>query len=345
MDVSSISPQKTPINDVSWSIMLTLLSTNNAMSPSPEASDSTLSTRSLRYLHEIELHGGMRAAADALSINASVISRQVAHLERSHGVALLERRGRRVALTEIGTSLVEHFRESTRRDAEMLMQLEDYRGLRRGRVELGVGEGFVENLLASVLEQFSQQFPDIVVELRIGATADIVGMVRNDEVDMGLCAGAGSDPAIRARVFRAAPFCALVSPQHPLAREKCISVEQLLGHRLIFMPARFGAQHYLDSLIHAERLHLTPSYRCDQFSAALAIAAAGLGVAFMSTDAARQYLDAGKLVSLEIDHPIVSEFSSQVMRRMGRRLSPAAEFLWDRVVKAMQRRWSSALAK
>ena len=79
--------------------------------------DTVLSTRSLRYLHEIEVHGGVRAAADALSINGSVISRQVAQLERVHGVALLERRGRRVSLTEIGMSLVEHFRDSARRAA------------------------------------------------------------------------------------------------------------------------------------------------------------------------------------------------------------------------------------
>ncbi|NML31816.1 LysR family transcriptional regulator [Paraburkholderia antibiotica] len=309
------------------------------MPGSPETPyNSALSTRSLRYLHEIEVHGGVRAAADALSINGSVISRQVAHLERMYGVALLERRGRRVALTEIGRSLVEHFRDSTRRDGEMLAQLEEYRGLRRGRLEIGIGEGFVENLLATVLEQFSVQFPDIVVELRSGATAEIIVMVRNDEVDMGLCAGGSSDPAIRTRAFRSAPLCALVSPQHVLASQRRIRVEQLASHRLIFMPARFGVQNYLDSLIRAERLNLTPTYRCDLFSAAQAIAAAGLGVAFMSTDAARQYLDAGKLVALEIDHPIAREFGSQVIRRVGRRLSPAAEFLWTQLIKVMQQR-------
>jgi molybdenum-dependent DNA-binding transcriptional regulator ModE len=109
-----------------------------------ENGESSLSTRSLRYLHEIDTHGGVRAAADALGINASVVSRQVAQLEREHGVALLERHGRRVAMTEVGLSLAEHFREGARRDAEMLAQLEDYRGLRRGTLGIGVGEGRVE---------------------------------------------------------------------------------------------------------------------------------------------------------------------------------------------------------
>ena len=141
----------------------------------------------------------------------------------------------------------------------------------------------LEKLLATVLEAFSLQFPDIVVDLRAGSTSEIIAMVRNDEVDLGLCAGGGSDPAIRARTFRAAPLCALVSPQHALAGERRIRIEQLAGQRLIFMQARFGVQQYLDSLIRAERLNLTPAYRCDLFSAAQAIAAAGLGVAFMST--------------------------------------------------------------
>ncbi|AMH43235.1 MULTISPECIES: LysR family transcriptional regulator [Burkholderiaceae] len=304
--------------------------------------ESVLSARSLRYLHEVESHGGVRAAADALGINPSVISRQVGQLERDYGVVLLERSGRRAVLTEIGMSLVEHFRESKRRDADMLAQLGDFKSLRRGRLGIGVGEGRIENLLATVMERFSLQFPDIVVEFRSGATSEIIAMVRNDDVDLGLCAGGKSDPAIRARIFRAAPFCAMVSPRHALAGERRIRFEQLRDQRLIFMPERFGVQQYLDAIISAERLTVTPSYRCDLFSAAQAIAAAGLGVAFMSTDAARQYLDAGRLVALEIEHPIAREFSSQVIRRVGRRLSPAAEFLWRQLVEAMQRRWAAS---
>ncbi|SAL79415.1 LysR family transcriptional regulator [Caballeronia telluris] len=304
----------------------------------PNPTETLLNTRCLRYLHEIDVHGGVRAAADALSINGSVISRQVAHLESLHGVALLERSGRRVALTEIGKSLVEHFRESVRRDAELLAQLEDYRGLRRGRLAIGISEGFVEKLLATVLERFSLQFPDIFVELRGGATADVMSMVHNGEVDLGICVSGSSDPTIRARTFRAAPLCALVSPHHALAGERRVRFEQLAAHRLIFMTARFGVQLYLDSMIRAERLNLTPAYRCDLFSAAQAIAAAGLGVAFMSKDAAQYYVNAGKLVPLEIDHPIAREYGSQVIRRLGRRLSPAGEFVWLHLIKAMQSR-------
>jgi DNA-binding transcriptional LysR family regulator len=96
--------------------MLTCMSThNNIAKDTTPARENLLSARSLRYLHEIDVHGGVRAAADAFCINGSVISLQVAQLERDHGVVLLER---------------------------------------RGRLGIGVGEGVVENLLATLLEGF-----------------------------------------------------------------------------------------------------------------------------------------------------------------------------------------------
>ncbi|WP_347558414.1 LysR family transcriptional regulator [Robbsia sp. KACC 23696] len=297
-----------------------------------------LNVRGLRYLNEIETHGGVRAAADALGINASVISRQLARLEREHRVTLLERHGRRVSLSEVGRSLAEYFRESGRRDAAMLARLDDYRGLRRGRIGVGLGEGRVETIMATVLGPFSSRFPDIVLDLRSGMTRDVVTMVRNGEVDLAVCTGGNDDPAIHTRSFTAAPCCALVSPSHPLAGARNIGFDALRGERLIFLPQRFNVQQYIDSIIHADRLDLKPSYRCDHFSSALAIAAAGLGVAFMSSDAAKLYIETHKLVALELDHPITRSLQTHALRRVGVPLSPAAEALWKALLSALKKR-------
>ncbi|MCI3208630.1 MULTISPECIES: LysR family transcriptional regulator [Pandoraea] len=297
--------------------------------------EGTFNYRSLRYLREIEVHGGVRAAADALSINASVISRQVAALERQLGVVLLEHVGRKVVLSTIGANLAQHYVDGSRRDAEMFAQLDDYRGLRRGRVGIAIGEGWIETILADVLKSFSLEFPNIVVDLRSGAKDQIVAMVRNDEVEIGLCGGVGNDAFIRAKSFRTAKFCAMVSPDHTLARHKSIRFRQLLDERLIFMPAQFGIQQHIDAIIQTERISVTPAYYCDLFSSAQALAAAGLGVAFMSPQTARRNIEAGRLVALEVDHPIARQFSSQVIRRVGRRFSPAAESLWKKLLKAI----------
>ncbi|WP_261154048.1 helix-turn-helix domain-containing protein, partial [Serratia ficaria] len=74
--------------------------------------------RQVGYLYEVGNQGGIRRAADILGVNPSVISRQIAQLERALQLPLLERRGRNVVLTEAGRLLAEdHFTSRQRRGA------------------------------------------------------------------------------------------------------------------------------------------------------------------------------------------------------------------------------------
>ncbi|MGB3185816.1 MAG: LysR substrate-binding domain-containing protein [Ornithinimicrobium sp.] len=67
-----------------------------------------LSLRRLRILREVADHGGVTAAAEAMRHSTSGVSQQLAALERSVGAAVLERHGRGVRLTEVGTVLLTH---------------------------------------------------------------------------------------------------------------------------------------------------------------------------------------------------------------------------------------------
>jgi LysR family transcriptional activator of glutamate synthase operon len=292
--------------------------------------------RHLRYLYEVACHGGIRAAADKLGINASAISRQIAQLEGELAIALIERRGRGVALTEIGEHLVDFYRDRIKRQQELAIQLQEFRLLKRGRLSIGVGEGFLDRLIGTALASFSSRYPDIVLELKCGSTAEITAMVRDDAVDMGLCTGVNEfDPSLKVKSFRGAPFCAVVSDRHPLAQHARVTLAELAQHRLIFMPEHFGAQQYLNTLAQVERVHLTASYRCNLFSAARAIAACGLGVAFMSSDASRPLSSLPPLCAIPIDHPMAGGMPNQLIYRVGRRLSPAANYLWQQLGRTL----------
>lgn len=290
--------------------------------------------RSLRYLAEIAASGGVRMAADALGVNASVISRQVAALERRLRFPLIERRGRQVVVTEIGQVLIDHYRDGQRRERDLIARLEEYRHLKRGRVALGVGEGFIGNLIARALQRFSMTYPDILVEIRSGPTPVVLSLVRDDVVDIGLCARSGDDPAMRIHPFAARPLCAVVAPSHRFARMARVPPAELAHERLIFMTEAFGVQHFVQSLLDDVRLTVIPAYRVDLFNTAQTLAAAGLGVAFMSSITARRGIDLGELVAVPVDHPIAAGFASQMMTRVGRRLSPAADHLWKQLAQS-----------
>ena len=64
-----------------------------------------IEVRRLRLLLELTRRGTVTAVAEALAYTPSAVSQQLAALEREAGVPLLERAGRRVALTPAGTVL------------------------------------------------------------------------------------------------------------------------------------------------------------------------------------------------------------------------------------------------
>jgi DNA-binding transcriptional LysR family regulator len=67
-----------------------------------------LDLRRLRLLHELHERGTIAAVADALQFTPSAVSQQLAVLEREAGVALLERAGRGVRLTDAALVLARH---------------------------------------------------------------------------------------------------------------------------------------------------------------------------------------------------------------------------------------------
>jgi DNA-binding transcriptional LysR family regulator len=64
--------------------------------------------RRLRLLRDLARLGTIAAVADAHAYTPSAVSQQLAALQREAGVTLLERAGRRVSLTPAGSALVEH---------------------------------------------------------------------------------------------------------------------------------------------------------------------------------------------------------------------------------------------
>src|SRR5215472_16131359 len=67
-----------------------------------------IDARRLRLLLELSRRGTITAVADALAYTPSAVSQQLAALEREAGVPLLERSGRRVALTPAGVVLARY---------------------------------------------------------------------------------------------------------------------------------------------------------------------------------------------------------------------------------------------
>src|ERR1700743_2395341 len=124
-----------------------------------------ITLRQLRYLSALAKHGHFGRAAEACSVTQPALSMQIRDLERTLGVAVVERRPGDVMLTEVG-------REIARRGENVLAASRDLvdfarhrSGLLVGRLTLGVIPSLAPYLLPRILPPPQDRFPHLGVEI------------------------------------------------------------------------------------------------------------------------------------------------------------------------------------
>ena len=117
----------------------------------------------VRAFHATAATGSLSAAARRLGLTQPTLSRQVLALEADLGVALFERRGRKLVLTQIGMDLLEHTRIMG--DAADNVALAASGRIQEigGRVSISVTDAYAAYILPGIIERIRSEAPQITV--------------------------------------------------------------------------------------------------------------------------------------------------------------------------------------
>ena len=127
--------------------------------------------------------GSFSAAARALGVPKSNVSRAVALLEAELGARLFQRTTRKVTLTEIGRVLKERSADVLDRLAETMEYVGSLSGTPRGHIKVSAGTGFGINVLSVQLPRFLERYPQVTVTLDLeSGPVDILG----EEIDVAI---------------------------------------------------------------------------------------------------------------------------------------------------------------
>ncbi|KGT92668.1 LysR family transcriptional regulator [Enterobacter cancerogenus] len=285
--------------------------------------------KSIRYLYEVGVHGGIRRAAEALDVDPAAISRQLSQLARDMQLPLLERRGRNVVLTEAGKLLAEDYAQTHQRRSHLERRLRDLRHKRGGSIRMRVGQGMVDEVVKYVLRPFSQSYPEVFIDILSGDMQTTVSLITRGEVDMAVGFGPLGPPGVKCHSYLRGPICAIVHRDHPIGLYQQVDVSDLAEYPLIGMDKDFGIQSYMNVMFNQEGLVFTPAYSCNLFSSAIALSQAGMGIAFMTTKVVEDALTSRNLIAVPINHRIARESQCHLLRSADHRFTPAAQHLWQ----------------
>ncbi|MEV6269749.1 LysR family transcriptional regulator [Kribbella sp. NPDC051936] len=205
--------------------------------------------RQLRYFVGVaeELHFGR--AAERLYISTPTLSQQIKQLEREVGTSLLIRHSRGVELTPAGQVFLARARETIQAAGLALKDTRRAAGLDEPVLRLGLLNG-IPGWLPAALEQLAaERFPAGTVTLEAGTTTDQLRMLGAGEIDLGLVrAPVTLPPAMTSEQLADEELGVLLTATHPLAAEPELTLDDLAGLELIWIPRAAAPEFYDDAL-------------------------------------------------------------------------------------------------
>jgi DNA-binding transcriptional LysR family regulator len=108
---------------------------------------------------------GFTAAATALGLGKSAVSKQIQRLEQGLGVTLLHRTTRSMTLTEAGRVLYEHAATMVRAMEDASASLSSLASRPTGRLRMTASVSYGKHVLGPLMPAFNRQHPEIQVEL------------------------------------------------------------------------------------------------------------------------------------------------------------------------------------
>jgi LysR family hydrogen peroxide-inducible transcriptional activator len=194
-----------------------------------------ITLRQLRYLSALAKHGHFGRAAEACAVTQPALSMQIRDLERTLGVAVVERRPGEVMLTDVGRDIARRGEEILAASRDLVEFARHRSGLLTGRLTLGVIPSLAPYLLPRILPMLQTRFPELRLELRETQTRQLVEDIKSGALDAAMLALPLGEPDIDTLALFEDLFLLAVPSDDPRAETTRIAAEDIDQSRLILL--------------------------------------------------------------------------------------------------------------
>ncbi|RSX54045.1 LysR family transcriptional regulator [Bifidobacterium goeldii] len=237
-----------------------------------------MEVRVLRYFLAVAEEGNITWAAQLLRISQPTLSRQLRQLEEDLGVALFDRGGRTLTLTDAGRLLRERAQTIVSLTDKTEFELRQSDSELSGDIVIGCGEMRAMSFLSQRMVAFRALHPHVHFQV-ISTTADVIqNRIEQGLMDFGLL----SEPADTSRyeciaTGIAEQWAALVPEHHPLANRTSLSPQDLEEQTLL-LPSRESVRRTVLQWFGSAADHLDVAGWCNLPANGANMTANGMGI-------------------------------------------------------------------
>lgn len=210
----------------------------------------------------------LNRAAQTLNLSQPALSRKIAQLEQQLGVQLFERKGKRLELTRLGQICYEYAVELGELERKLLQRIAEYRSP-ASSITIGASLTTLQSTLPDLIALYTRDFPETDIKAVTGKTHEIVTLVKERKVDLGLVASKIDTPDLTCVPLFDDHLCLVLPLTHRLADKASIEIGELNGLPMILFSKGTWYRILMDDLFHRYSVNPDVKMEIDSFEAIL----------------------------------------------------------------------------
>lgn len=270
------------------------------------------------------------AAATSLGYAQSTVTTHIKLLEEELNVALFDRIGKKIFLTDEGERLLPYARKIMQLERSIYNDISVH-NKPEGHLVIGTPESLCNLLIPYIIKNFKNKYPKVNIEIQLVTSRKAPALLRNNEIDLAFSIGNSQEMADIKRYFLAKErMCFLTSSEHPLAAKKNISLEEICSYPLVLTSKECEYRALLVSLAEEKSIKLKIALETSNISAIKLFASNNLGIAFLPYISAEDSVDTSNLVVLDY-HEEMFHITSEILFHKDKHIFPAMQYFMDEV--------------
>lgn len=271
-----------------------------------------MADRRLQVFHAVAKQLSFTKAAEVLFMTQPAVTFQIKQLEEHFNTRLFDRGHGRISLTPAGEVVLSYAEKILGLSSEMDVRLSELTGEIGGSLMVGASTTIAEFLLPRILGEFKSTYPEVRARLIVGNSEAIENRVMEHTIDIGFIESPSHEPNLECEACCDDELVVVCSPRFPLARNKELMPQKLLGHPYVSREPGSGTREFTESYLRQQGVAPDEMNLVMEMGSPIAlngVVETGLGFAIASRASVRKAQRLGDLVAIPLKPRLIRTLS------------------------------------
>lgn len=257
--------------------------------------------RLLRTFKAVAEAGSFTGAASRVHVTQAAVSVHIRQLEEEISTPLFLRVNKKLYLTDAGRELLVHAETILRAHDDAKAELAALNEPASGRLHVGVASTAVTvQPLPEILGELKRRHTAIDLSVIGGTSELIIEQILASTLDVGLVSLPVEASDVLTETLRSDPLAAVMRPDHPLAKARQISGEQLTGEPLILGEKGGNTRRLIDLFFEKSDLEPKVIMELQRTEAIIKMVELGFGVTILPQGSIAGAVARGRLAAVRV---------------------------------------------